>query len=111
MGAGIWAEGFPGFFAYISGVIEAVGGSLLIIGLFSRYAAAPLATEMAIAFLRVDLPSGPLLEVHNYELSMILCAASLTITAYGPGWLSADSWLSRRTNSLHDEKTASPIAN
>ena len=103
--------GFPGFFAYISGVIEAVGGSLLLVGLFTRYAAAFLATEMAIAFLRVDLPSGVLLEVHNYELSMILCAVSLTIAAYGPGTLSADSWLSHHTNSVHDVKAAAPIGN
>jgi putative oxidoreductase len=85
--------GFPGFFAYIAGVIESVGGGLLIIGLCSRYAAAVLALEMMVAFLRVDLPAGPLLEVGNYELSMILVTVSIALTVYGAGTLSADHWL------------------
>ena len=51
--------GFPGFFAYISGTMETVGGALLIIGLGSRLAAAFLTLEMAIAFLRVDFAFRP----------------------------------------------------
>jgi len=102
--------GFPGFFAYISGAMETVGGALLIIGLGSRFAAAFLTLEMAIAFLRVDLPSGRLLEVHNYELSMILAAVSLTIAAHGPGRLSADSWLSRGLHAERNVNAAAPTA-
>src|SRR5271156_6834084 len=41
--------GFPGYFVYIAGVIEFFGGSLLILGLFTRIAGLLVAGEMGVA--------------------------------------------------------------
>lgn len=88
--------GFPGFFAYIAGALETVGGLALIVGLLTRSAAWLLAIEMAIAFLRVDLRSGPLRQVSNYELSMILAAAAFAVAIFGPGRFSVDALVGRK---------------
>src|ERR1700740_451286 len=66
-----WVEnfahmGFPGYFAYIAGVLEVFCGALLIIGLFTRIAALLLAIEMATALVKVHgLLSAPR-SVHVY---------------------------------------------
>lgn len=82
--------GFPGFFAQIAGLLEVVGGVLLLFGLFTRLAASLLAIEMMIAVGRVDLPSGPVWRVDNYELSLLLAATAFALVANGPGSLSFD---------------------
>jgi putative oxidoreductase len=86
--------GFPGYFAYIAGAVETLGGLLLAIGLCTRLAGLLLAGEMTIALLRVDLP-GSLLKVRNYELSMLLAAASFVLVVTGAGSLSLDRALFR----------------
>jgi uncharacterized membrane protein YphA (DoxX/SURF4 family) len=60
-----------------------LGGALLIVGLLSRASGLLLAVEMLVAFLRVNSPSGPVTKIQGYELSMMLAAASLSITAFG----------------------------
>ena len=43
-----------------AGVIETVGGILIILGLFSRYAAFIASGEMAVAYFMAHFPSSPL---------------------------------------------------
>jgi putative oxidoreductase len=82
--------GFPGYFAYISGVLELFGGLMLAAGLFTRIAGLLLAGEMMVALWRVHgLFTNPL-EVHNYELPLILGAASFALAAIGAGLISFD---------------------
>jgi len=45
-------------FAYVAMFLETVGAACLIVGLFTRFFAAALAIEMAVAFLVVHLPKG-----------------------------------------------------
>ena len=45
--------GFPGYFAYLAGVIEFFGGAMLIVGLFTRIAGLFLFVEMLIALVQV----------------------------------------------------------
>ncbi len=87
--------GFPAYFAYIAGVLEAGGGALLVLGLFTRVVGLLLAGELLIALVRVHLPHTPLLDVGGYELPMLLSAASFVLFAYGPGPLSLDALLFR----------------
>jgi len=45
--------GFPGYFAFLAGVIEFFGGAMLIVGLFTRIAGLFLFVEMLIALVQV----------------------------------------------------------
>lgn len=86
--------GFPSYFAYISGLLETIGAAFLIVGLAIRVSAALLAVEMAIAFLKVDLPFGPIGQVDNYQLSLLLVVCTFTLASFGPGKLSLDHVIS-----------------
>src|SRR5712664_4951081 len=55
-------HGLPGNFVYIAGVLEVLGGLLLVLGLFTRGAALLLAIEMAVAIWKVH-SSGGYLEI------------------------------------------------
>ena len=82
--------GFPGYFVYVSGVIEFFGGIMLIFGLFTRVAGLLLAGEMIVAIWRVHLPQGPITQVKNYEFPLALAVASFAIAALGAGLISVD---------------------
>jgi putative oxidoreductase len=84
--------GFPGVFAYVAGIFEAFGGALLVLGLGTRFAAALLALEMLIAFALVDLRSGPVWQIGNYDLSLVLAVASFAIAVSGAGAFSLDRY-------------------
>jgi putative oxidoreductase len=82
--------GFPGYFVYLAGSIEFFGGSVLILGLFTRIAGLLLAGEMAIAIWRVHLPQGPITMVKNYEFPLLLATAAFTLATVGAGLISLD---------------------
>jgi putative oxidoreductase len=88
--------GFPGYYAYIAGVLEFFGGFLLIAGLFTRVTGLLLAGEMAIAIWKVHLPQGGPMAVPNFELPLILAVGSFALTAMGAGIISMDYALSQR---------------
>ncbi|MGH9712121.1 MAG: DoxX family protein [Candidatus Acidiferrales bacterium] len=82
--------GFPGYFAYVAGVIEFFGGIVLILGLFTRIAGLLLTCEMAVALWRVHIPQGPITQVKNYEFPLMLAAAAFTLATVGAGVISLD---------------------
>ena len=82
--------GFPGYFVYLAGSIEFFGGSVLILGLFTRIAGLLLAGEMAVAIWRVHLPQGPITMVKNYEFPLLLATAAFTLATVGAGLISLD---------------------
>jgi len=84
--------GFPGYFAYLAGVLELFGGGLLIIGLFTRGAALLLAIEMGVALVRVHIPASGIYAVEKYELPLILGAAALALATTGAGFISFDAF-------------------
>jgi len=98
--------GFPGYFTYISGVLEVFGGALLIAGLFARIAGLLLAIEMAIAVTKVHgLLSNPA-NVHSYEFPLALCVGSLDVAAVDAGLISIDyGLLERRATPARKSKT------
>lgn len=79
----------PAQFVYVAGVLEAFGGALLVLGLFTRPAALLLAIEMSVAIWKVH-SSGGILAVHLYEFPFALAAASLAVATVGPGAISVD---------------------
>lgn len=96
-----WVEnfdhmGFPGYFAYIAGVLEVFGGAVLIAGVFTRIAALLLTIEMAVALLKVHgLIANPA-NVHGYEFPLVLCVSAFVLATVGPGLFSIDQALFER---------------
>ena len=82
-------HGLPGYFVYISAVLEVFGGVLLVLGVFTRGAALLLAIEMGIAIWKVHSANG-YLAVHDYEFPLSLLAGCLALTTVGAGMLSID---------------------
>jgi putative oxidoreductase len=73
-----------------AGVIETVGGLLIMIGFLTRYAAFISSGEMAVAYFMIHQPMGPLPIVNNGQLSVLFCFAFLYIASRGAGNLSVD---------------------
>lgn len=84
--------GLPAQFVYVAGVIEAFGGGLLVLGLFTRPAALLLAIEMSVAIWKVHSGSG-ILAVRVYEFPFALAAACVALATVGGGALSIDEGL------------------
>jgi putative oxidoreductase len=76
--------------------VELLGGVALILGLFTRWAAAALAIDMAVAVLLVKLPGG-FFAPQGVEFELTLCAAALTLALVGAGGVSLDA--ARRSRS------------
>jgi putative oxidoreductase len=85
-------HGLPAQFVYVAGVLEAFGGGLLILGLFTRPAALLLVIEMGVAIWKVH-SSGGILAVHLYEFPLALAAACFALATVGAGVLSVDEGL------------------
>jgi putative oxidoreductase len=82
-------HGLPGYFVYISGVLEVFGALLLVLGLFTRVTALLLAIEMGVAIWKVH-STGSYLAVHNYEFPLAVLAGSFALSAVGAGFASLD---------------------
>ena len=82
-------HGLPGYFVYISGVLEVFGAVLLALGVFTRAAALLLAIEMGVAIWKVH-SAGGYLAVHNYEFPLTMLAATFALATVGAGRLSLD---------------------
>jgi putative oxidoreductase len=88
-------HGLPGYFVYISGVLEVFGAVLLVLGLFARPAALLLAVEMAVAIWKVHSGKG-YLAVHEYEFPLTLAMACFALATVGAGAFSLDQPLFER---------------
>jgi putative oxidoreductase len=91
-------HGFPGYFAYLSGVLEFFGGLMLIAGLFARVAGLLLAVEMAVALWRVHRLLADPLAVQNYQFPLMMGVAALAVAAVGAGAISFDHVLFRESS-------------
>ena len=77
---------------WVAGVLEAVGGPLIILGLFTRPVAFLLCGEMAVAYFIVHVHMGPWLFplLNMGEITVLYCFFFLYLVAAGPGALSLD---------------------
>jgi len=76
---------------WIAGVLEVVGGALLIVGLWSRLTAFVLSGEMAVAYWMVHAPESPFPTLNGGEAAILYCFVFLFIAAAGPGAWSIDA--------------------
>ena len=78
------------------GVIEIVGGALLILGLLTRPAAFILSGEMAVIYFMINAPRSFFPLVNGGELAIMFCFACLYLSAAGGGPWSIDAMLKRK---------------
>ncbi len=74
-----------------AGVLELVGGLLILVGLFTRPTAFILSGEMAVAYFMAHAPHGFLPILNQGELAVLYCFAFLYFAVAGAGAFSADA--------------------
>jgi putative oxidoreductase len=83
--------GAPSFIMYGAGPIELICGILVMIGLFTQFAAFLASGEMAFAYWMAH-GTKALLPLQNHgELAVIYCFVFLFIASYGSGIWSVDA--------------------
>ena len=90
-GMGVPAAGIA---APIAAAIELVGGSLILIGLITRIAAALVALQMVGAGIwGGHFSSGVMVTENGWELVMVIAAVAVILLAAGPGQYAADNFI------------------
>jgi putative oxidoreductase len=94
--AGARAE--PTLFAVrgLAGILEGVGGPLLVLGLWTRPTAFILSGEMAVAYFRSGAPRGFFPIANGGEEATLFAFLFLWLWTAGPGAWSVDEWLRAR---------------
>jgi putative oxidoreductase len=82
--------------AGIGGVIELVGGLMIMFGLLASFAALIASGMMAVAYFQFHYPSGFWPIVNRGELAALYCFLFLYIATYGSGIWSLDRLVKKR---------------
>lgn len=85
----------PALAAVVVTLVEFLGGLALVLGLLTRWAAALLAIDMAVAVVVVHLPAGFFLP-NGYEFALTLLGASVALALAGAGEASLDGILAKQ---------------
>ena len=88
---GEMSAGAPVFIVYIAGPIELIGGILILIGLFARWAAFLCSGLMAFAYWLAHGTSAFLPLLNGGELAVLYCFVFLFISVHGAGIWSIDA--------------------
>jgi putative oxidoreductase len=80
---------------WFAGAIELVGGSILLVGIFSRSAAFIMSGEMAIAYFLSHAPRAIFPILNRGDSAILYCFVFLYIAVAGPGPWSLDAILRR----------------
>ena len=83
-------EGLPAFVTYVAGPVELVGGALVMIGLFTSWAAFLCSGLMAAAYWMAHGTQALFPLVNKGELAVLYCFVFLFISAKGSGIWSLD---------------------
>jgi len=87
---------FPSYIVFIAGPIEFFGGILVMIGLWTRWAAFICSGEMAYAYWTAHASHALLPLLNGGELAIIYCFLFLFISAHGSGKFSIDHLLEKK---------------
>jgi putative oxidoreductase len=82
--------------SWIAGVVELIGGALLVLGLFTRPVAFLCSGLMAAAYFYAHAPRGFYPILNAGELAVLYCFVFLYISAAGAGPWSLDALRGRR---------------
>lgn len=80
----------------LAGVLEVVGGALLLLGLFTRPVAFVLSDMMAVAYWMAHAPRSPFPVLNGGDASILYCFVFLFLVAAGGGAWALDNLRSRR---------------
>jgi putative oxidoreductase len=80
----------------VAGMMELVGGLLLIVGFVTRPVAALLVIEMLVAYATAHMPKGGWPLQNGGELPLLYALVFLYFAGNGAGRFSVDAWLGRR---------------
>ena len=85
-------SGFPPAFSFLwfGGILEAVGGFLILIGLFTRPVAFVLSGEMAVAYWMFHAPRNFYPVLNGGDAAILYCFVFLLFVFTGPGAWSVD---------------------
>jgi uncharacterized membrane protein YphA (DoxX/SURF4 family) len=90
----------PEILAPFVGVVEIVGGALLLLGLLTRVAAVPLVIDMCVAIATTKLPmlaaAGFWAMAHEARVDYSMLLGCVFLGLVGAGAWSLDAWLARR---------------
>lgn len=75
----------------VAGLLELVGGLLVLVGLFTRPVAFLLAGKMAVAYCMAHAPQGPFPVINMGESAYLFCFVFLWLSAAGSGPWSLDA--------------------
>jgi putative oxidoreductase len=78
-----------------AGWLEIVGGTLVLVGLFTRPAAFLLSGEMAYAYWTVHAPASPYPPANEGEAAILFCFIFFYLIFAGPGPWSLDALIQR----------------
>lgn len=81
----------PAFVIYVAGTIELVGGTLVAVGLFTRWAAFFCSGLMAFAYWMAHGTAHLFPLLNGGELAALYCFVFLFLSANGAGMWSADA--------------------
>ena len=97
----------PSVAAWGVGLVELVGGILLLVGLAVRIAGALVAIDMLVATTLYHLPNGYPAASGGIELTLTLALIALALVVSGPGALSIERALFDRKDRPSDSRSAS----
>lgn len=80
---------------WTAGMLELIGGALLVLGLFSRPVAFILSGQMAFAYWMAHAPNSPFPVLNGGDAAILYCFVFLYIFFAGPGPISLDARIGR----------------
>jgi putative oxidoreductase len=82
---------------WVGGMLELVGGTFILLGLFTRCTAFVLSGEMAVAYWQFHAGEGGFWPIQNHGVPAVLyCFVFLYMAARGGGDYSVDAWIRRK---------------
>ena len=80
-----------------AGIIEIVGGVLVVVGFFSRFAAFVLSGEMAVGYFMAHAPQSFFPLINRGDAAILYCFVFFYLVFAGPGPWSLDALIWPRT--------------
>jgi putative oxidoreductase len=84
--------------SWIAGILEFAGGALLVVGLFTRPVAFVLSGLMAFAYFIAHAPKSFFPVLNGGDAAILFCFGFLYMVFAGPGSLSLDAYLGRKSD-------------
>lgn len=93
----------------VAGLLELIGGTLLVIGLLTQPVAFLLAGEMAVAYFQAHFPRGFWPIQNQGEAAALYCMIWLFFAAHGAGPFSVDALIARGRSTGVGRQATGPV--